>query len=57
MLKSVCSGLRELFFKYIKDWEAYVQSKKVIPKAEKQFCTLPKQTTTGLFISGKNRSR
>ena len=45
--------LENTFLKYIKDWEAYVQSKNEIPKAEKQFCTLPKQTTSGLSISGK----
>ena len=45
--------LEETFLKYLKDWDAYVQSKDKIPKALKQFSMLPKQTTSGLFISGK----
>ena len=49
----ILQWLEETFLKYIKDWEAYVQSKDKIPKAQKQFCMLPKQTTSGLFISGK----
>ena len=49
----ILQWLEETFLKYIKDWEAYVQSKDKIPKTQKQFCMLPKQTTSGLFISGK----
>ena len=49
----ILQWLEETFLKYIKDWEAYVQSKDKIPKIQKQFCMLLKQTTSGLFISGK----
>ena len=28
------------------DWETYVQKKEAIPKTARQFCALPKQTTS-----------
>ena len=50
----VLQWLEQTFLKYLNDWEAYVKSKDAIPKAAKQFCLLPSQTTSGLKMTGKH---
>ena len=45
--------LEQTFVKYLNNCETYVKTKDAIPKAAKQFCLLPPQTSSGLKLTGK----